>query len=296
MRPMVWGSESWVLSGYPERPSVLCDGPRRGMTLNELVCVEKEALVGRGVYARCGNEFPLLVKLLDVRIPLSIQVHPSEEFAMGREGRHGKAEMWYVLDADEGAELISGFAASIDGDEFERRVSDGSIADVVARHRIAKGDVFHIPPGRIHALPGGSRVAEIQQTSDTTYRIWDYGRPGLDGRLRPLHTALAREALDYRVQDSYRTPYTEAAGSEVPLVDCDCFTTSLLELEAPFRKNLETLDSFLVVLCLEGEVSVRSGASEMPLCEGGCILVPASAAAVEFNPGRSGVKLLLSHL
>ena len=292
---MIWGSELWVLSGYPERLSVVAEGPDKGLNINELVAREKGRLVGEDCYRRFGDEFPLLVKFLDVHAPLSIQVHPSEEFAQARQGLHGKTEMWYVIKADEGAKLMCGFSKEITPDEFGRRVADGSITDVIARHDIAPGDVFFIPPGRVHALLEGSYIAEIQQTSDSTYRIWDYNRPGLDGKPRPLHTELAKDALDYKVCDSYKTPYEARKDAEVPLVSCRYFTTSVLELSEPFSKDLRGLDSFLIVMCLEGGGMLRSGGEEARICADECILVPASAEGIEFIPDAGGIKVLLSH-
>ena len=296
LRPMIWGSELWVLSGYPERLSVVAEGPDKGMNINELVAREKGRLVGEECYRRFGDEFPLLVKFLDVHAPLSIQVHPSEEFAQARQGLHGKTEMWYVIRAEKDARLMCGFSREITPEEFTRRVADGSITDVIASHDIAPGDVFFIPTGRVHALLEGSYIAEIQQTSDSTYRIWDYNRPGLDGKPRPLHTELAKDALDYRVCDSYKTPYEPQRDAEVPLVSCEYFTTSVLELSAPFRKALSTLDSFLIVMCLEGGALLRSEGREAKIASDECVLVPASAQDIEFIPDAGGLKVLLSHV
>lgn len=292
---MVWGSELWVLSGYPERISVVADGPCKGLTINELVAKEKDRLLGRENYRRFGDEFPLLVKFLDVHAPLSIQVHPSEEFAQARQGLHGKTEMWYVIRAEKDAELMAGFSSEITPEEYERRVAEGTITDVIARHRIAAGDVFFIPTGRVHALLPGSYIAEIQQTSDSTYRIWDYNRPGLDGKLRPLHTELAKDALDYKVYPDYRTEYEPQKDSEVPLVSCNYFTTSVLDLDAPFTKDLRGLDSFVIVMCLEGRGTLRCDGQSSEIAADSCILIPACAGEIAFEPGSEGLKMLLSH-
>ena len=295
LRPMVWGSELWVLSGYPERISVVADGPDKGLTINELIAKEKERLVGKKVYAEFGDEFPLLVKFLDVHAPLSIQVHPSEEFAQERQGLHGKTEMWYVIRAEKDAEIMAGFSEEITPEEYVKRVSDGSITDVIAHHKVASGDVFFIPTGRVHALLPGTYIAEIQQTSDSTYRIWDYNRPGMDGKLRPLHTDLAKEALDYKVYPEYRTHYEPRRDADVELVSCKYFTTSVLDLDKPFDKDLSGLDCFLIVMCLEGGGVLRTAGSEVRIAADECALVPASASSVEFVPDASGLKLLLSH-
>lgn len=296
LRPMVWGSELWVLSGYSERISIVADGPYKGLTINELIAREKEHLVGARVYAEYGDEFPLLIKFLDVHDALSIQVHPSEELAQKRHGAHGKTEMWYVIKAEKGAELLAGFSHNLTPEEYCSRVADGSITEVIAHHDIAPGDVFFIPPGRVHALCKGSYIAEIQQTSDMTYRIYDYNRPGLDGKPRELHTELAKDALDYQVHDEYKTPYTPLKDSEVQLVSCPYFITSVIDLDKPFTKDLSDFDSFLIVMCLEGEGVLRSGGEEMGIAADGCILVPACAKDIVFIPGPRGMKALLSHL
>lgn len=296
LRPMVWGSELWVLSGYPERLSTVADGPCKGLTINELIAKEKERLVGSKVYAEFGDEFPLLVKFLDVHDALSIQVHPSEEFAQERQGLHGKTEMWYVIRAEEGTELMAGFSREITPEEYVRRVSDGTITDVIAHHKVKAGDVFFIPTGRVHALLKGSYIAEIQQTSDSTYRIWDYNRPGLDGKLRHLHTELAKEALDYKVYPDYRTHYEASKDADVQLVSCKYFTTSVIDLQKPFCKDLSQIDSFLIVMCLEGSATLETQDGTEQIAADECILVPASADKIEFLPGSEGFKALLSHV
>ena len=287
LRPMIWGTELWVLSGYPERMSVVADGPCKGMTINELVAKEKDRLVGRWAWWRYGGEFPLLVKFLDVRAPLSIQVHPSEALARERHGSHGKNEMWYVIKAREGAELMSGLSQAITPDEYERRVADGTITEVIAHHAIKEGDVFFIPTGRVHALLPGSYVAEIQQTSDMTYRIYDYNRPGLDGKPRELHTALAKGAIDYHVYSEYRTRYEHRKGEPVPLVSCPYFTTSLLDLEAPFTWDIEQIESFIILMCVGGSGTVTCGQDSKELGPDTCLLVPASEEAISFHPHQS---------
>ena len=296
LRPMIWGTELWVLSGYPERMSVVADGPCKGMTINELVAQFREGLVGRWAYWRFGDEFPLLVKFLDVHEPLSIQVHPSEQLARERHGAHGKNEMWYVIRAEEGAELMSGLSKSITPDDYVRKVADGTITDVIAHHRIAAGDVFFIPTGRIHALLPGSYVAEIQQTSDMTYRIFDYNRKGLDGRPRELHTELAKDAIDYYVYSDYRTHYRMAKDAEIPLVSCPFFSTSLLDLDKPFTLDVSHRDSFVILMDVGGDGFVRCGSMVQELGSNGCLLVPASEEQIEFIPGTGGLKMLLGQL
>ena len=188
--------ESWEISAVPGKESVVGNGSLQGRKLNELVTEYKEELIGRTVYDMYGETFPLLIKFIDAAKDLSIQVHPNDEMAKKYHDSFGKTEMWYIMDTKPGAKLYSGFKSLISKYEYGKRIEDGSICDVLASHDVKEGDVFYIPSGRIHAICSGTLLAEVQQSSDLTYRIFDYNRPGLDGKPRALHTALASEALD----------------------------------------------------------------------------------------------------
>ena len=220
LRTMVWGGdriaaykgietdqpsigESWEVSAYPGMESVVAEGALAGRTLSSLVEEYRGKLVGEPVYARCGDEFPLLVKFIDARADLSIQVHPDDAMARRVHGeQNGKTEMWYVMDSAPDAHLYSGITRPFTPEEYERLIAEDRIVDVLADHPVKEGDVFFLPAGRIHAICAGTFLAEIQQTSDLTYRIYDYNRPGLDGKPRPLHTDKAKEAIDYKVYPS----------------------------------------------------------------------------------------------
>ena len=301
--------ESWELSGVGGHESVVVNGAWRGRTITDLVKEYKGRLVGEKVYAETGDEFPLLCKFIDACDDLSIQVHPNDELAVTRHGEsHGKTEMWYVVDAEPGACLYSGLKEEITPEEYEKRVADGTFTEVLARHEVQPGDVFFLPAGRIHTICSGCFVAEIQQTSDLTYRIYDYGRKGLDGKPRQLHTELAKEAIDYKVYPDYRTAYTAAKDAETGLVSCKHFTTSLFDLENTVRKDLAELDSFLVVMCLSGSGTLtdsepvfdaegRRGPTKghrIDIRQGETVLVPASSVGITFKPGEGGMKVLTS--
>ena len=303
--------ESWELSGFGEHETAVANGALRGRTVTELVKEFKETLVGKHVYERNGDEFPLLIKFIDARDDLSIQVHPDDTMALRCHGQqNGKTEMWYVVDAEPGACLYSGLSEELTPEEYERRVADGTIIDVLARHDVHPGDVFFLPAGRIHAICSGCFVAEIQQTSDLTYRIYDYGRLGLDGKPRQLHTELAKEAIDYKVYPEYRVPYTPVKDREEELVSCKYFTTSLYDLDKAVHKELADLDSFLVVMCISGQGTIldsepvfdsegRRGPTKGHLTgirQGETVLIPASSVGVTFTPGGSGMKVLTSHI
>ena len=328
LRTMVWGGtkiarykgieteddhigESWELSGFGEHLTSVSNGALRGKTVTELVKEYKGRLVGEHVYAENGDEFPLLIKFIDARDDLSIQVHPDDAMARRQHNqRNGKTEMWYVVDAGPGACLYSGLTAEITPDEYERRVTDGTITEVLARHDVQPGDVFFLPAGRIHAICSGCFVAEIQQTSDLTYRIYDYGRLGLDGKPRQLHTELAKEAIDYKVYPDYRVPYTPVKDKEKELVSCKYFTTSVYDLDKTVRKDLSDIDSFLVVMCLSGHGTIldaepvydsegRRGPTKghlLGIRQGETVLIPASSIGVTFTPADGGMKLLTSFI
>ena len=288
--------ESWELSGVAGDESVVAAGEYAGMRLPELIARFKGELVGRKVYEKHGTEFPLLIKFIDARQDLSIQVHPNDALSKARHDKNGKTEMWYVVGADERAHLLSGFAKRVTPKQYAASVENNTITELLTDYPVAPGDLFFLPAGRIHAIGAGSFVAEIQQTSDVTYRIYDYGRLGADGKPRELHTELAKEAIDYTVQSDYRTHYEPRKNAETPLVTCPYFTTSLYDLDAPAEKELATLDSFLIVMCVGGSGTlVDNEGNETPLRQGETVLVPASTQRVRFVPDGS-MKLLTSHV
>lgn len=288
--------ESWELSGVKGDESVVAEGEYAGMTLPELIGQLKGELVGHAVYERHGTEFPLLVKFIDARQDLSIQVHPNDVLARMRHGKNGKTEMWYVVAADRGAHLKSGFSEQLTPVEYERKVADHTLTDALCDYSVAAGDLFFLPAGRVHAICAGTFVAEIQQTSDVTYRIYDYGRTGADGKPRELHTELAKDAIDYTVLPDYRSHYVAAKNREVPLVSCPYFVTSLYDLDRAFARDLSELDSFLIVMCLEGSGALCDDeGNEMPIRQGETLLVPASARLLRLLPDEH-LKLLTGHL
>lgn len=289
--------ESWEISAYGDKISVVANGPLAGRDLNSLVKEFKEELVGKHVYADTGDEFPLLIKFIDALSDLSIQVHPGNEMARREHGpdAKGKTEMWYVISAAPGAALYCGLKKAITPDDYTRMVADGTITDALQRYEVQPGDVFFLPAGRIHAICSGCFIAEIQQTSDLTYRIWDYGRLGLDGKPRQLHTELARQAIDYKVYpEGYKTAYTPHKDREVVLVSCPYFTTSLFDLTKPLKKSLKGIDSFLVVMVLEGSGSLECLDTAVELRQGTTVLIPASAESLRFKT-ETGIKLITSY-
>ena len=288
--------ESWELSGVAGNESVVAEGPLAGKTIAELVKEYKGELVGQHVYENTGDEFPLLIKFIDALTDLSIQVHPNDELAAKRHnGSKGKTEMWYVVAADEGAHLLAGLTEKITPEEYAAKVADGTITDVLARYDVHPGDVFFLPAGRIHAICGGCFIAEIQQTSNITYRIYDYGRLGLDGKPREVHTELAKDAIDYTVYPDYRTHYSPEQNEEQEVVSCQYFTTSIYDLTLPYAKDLSEIDSFLVVMCLEGHGTLEVDGEEVSVHQGETVLIPASTDDICFVPDDS-MKILTSYI
>lgn len=268
--------EVWVLSGYPGEISVVSNGFLQGNDLNELIEVYMEDLLGDKVFEQYGTEFPLLVKILDSNDWLSIQVHPDDAMAAEKHDGRGKTEMWYVVDSEPGAELISGFRSEISREQYLEKLKAGSLTTLLNYVKAEKGDVFFLPAGRVHALGPGLLMAEIQQTSDLTYRIFDYNRTDSQGNPRELHTELALEALDFTYVPDVRNQYEPALNEPVSLVQCPYFETNLLHFGTSLVKNYADLDSFVILFCVSGNCSVRYPDGAESLKAGEVILIPAS--------------------
>ena len=274
--------EVWALSSVEGHESVIANGFLADNTLNEAIEIYMGDLVGNKVFNRYGTEFPLLVKMIDAAQDLSIQVHPDDELAQRRGMPQGKTEMWYVVEADEDARLISGFRHDTTPEEYTAALQSGHLMDLLHAEHPKAGDVYFIPAGRVHALGKGLLVAEIQQTSDCTYRIYDYDRVDKDGKKRQLHTAEAMDAIDFSgIRGHANTNYDARPNESTTIAACPYFTTRLIPLSAPIRKNLEDCDTFVIYLCVEGIAAVKSMGVIVPMHAGECVLVPAAAESVE---------------
>lgn len=288
--------ESWEISGVTDNESIVQNGEYKGMSLPELISTFKGELVGEANYARFGNTFPLLIKFIDAQQDLSIQVHPNDQLAKKRHNSMGKTEMWYVIDAEEGAKLRSGFSHEITPKEYKERVYNSTITDVLQEYTIHKGDVFFLPAGRIHSIGAGAFIAEIQQTSDITYRIFDFNRKDANGNPRELHTELAKDAIDYEVLNDYRTHYEAIKDEPVELVACPYFTTSLYDLTEEISCDYSELDSFVILICMEGSCTITdSEENVIEMRAGETILLPASIDNVSIVP-NGNVKLLETYV
>ncbi len=288
--------ESWDISGVKGSISKVANGFLKGNNLQEIIEVYMGELVGEEVFERFGLDFPLLIKNLDCNDTLSVQVHPNDELAAERHNSFGKTEMWYIADAEEGAVIYLGFKdKNITREEYIRAVAEGTVADILEAVPVKKGDVFFIPAGTVHALAKGLNVVEIQQTSDITYRIFDWNRVDSEGKSRELHTALAVDAIDFESGvDECRRTYAAAPNSEVNIVDCDYFKTDMLVVEGSVELDYCQRDSFTIYICIEGEVKVSldNETSEM-LRTGEVMLVPAIANEVLIE-GKA--QILATHL
>ena len=281
LHPVIWGGhqlqpykglpqtddpigESWEVSAVPSSTSIIANGPLAGRDLVSVINEYPDAILGHAVNEKYQGQLPLLVKFIDAQRDLSIQVHPNDEMAQREHGKMGKSEMWYVIKADPGAHLYAGFKQAITPYEYKKRIEDGSITEVLADHTVKAGDVFYLPAGRVHAICGGILLAEVQQSSDVTYRIYDYNRPGLDGKPRELHTELAAQALDYEVERNYRTDYPKFDNRATLIVDSPYFSVRVLEFNDKFHRNLLKYDSFIITMCIEGDCEIRLRPSVTP--------------------------------
>lgn len=274
--------ESWEISGVKGNETVVSEGEFKGKKLNELVDELKGKLVGEANYKRFGNDFPLLIKFIDARQELSIQVHPTDELAQKRGKLRGKTEMWYIMDSDENAKLRAGMKEKITPEQYKQMVENDTITEAIAEYKVKEGDCFFLPAGRIHSIGTGCFLAEIQQTSDVTYRIYDFKRKDKDGNYRELHTEEAAECIDYNVEPNYRTEYTPVKNEGVALVECPYFTTAVYDLNEPMTLDYSELDSFVILIGLKGsgEITDNEG-NTTTLCEGETILIPAATSEVK---------------
>lgn len=268
--------ESWEISGVKDFETIVANGPDKGKSLNQLVSEMKDQLVGKENYERFGDEFPLLVKFIDAHQDLSIQVHPSDEVAHRQGKSHGKTEMWYALPSTPGAMLYNGLKQQITPEQYKQMVENDTITDALARYEVHEGDVFFIPAGRIHTIGAGCFVAEIQQTSDVTYRIYDFKRKDKNGNYRELHTQLAAESIDYTVLDNYRTEYEPLKNEGVQVVTCPYFTTAVYDLTEPMTLDYSELDSFVILIAVKGEGRLICNGEEMSFQMGDTVLFPAT--------------------
>lgn len=287
LKPVIWGGkrlcaykdieqqgsnigESWEISAVDGHVSTVESGEYAGMTLTELIDRFGAELLGEKVIERYGYNFPLLIKFIDANDKLSVQVHPGDELASRRHGCSGKTELWYIIESNDDAEIYSGLNRVITPEEYDEMVARGTFGEVIATHSAKPGDVFFLPAGRVHAIGGGNLLAEIQQSSDITYRIYDYDRRDAMGKTRELHTDLAREAIDYTVHPDYKSPTPPESKSDVQIAECEHFRVRRIKVDGETRLTFDA-GSFTVVMCIDGALEING----LKLRKGHTVLLPA---------------------
>lgn len=282
--------ESWEISTVEGDVSVVSNGNLAGKSLVDLIDEYGAAFLGKSVMERFGKEFPILIKFIDAKLDLSIQLHPNDQLAKERHNSFGKTEMWYIMDADEDAKLIVGFNRDVEKAEYIKSLENDTLLDLLNYETVTEGDTFFINTGKIHAIGAGVLLAEIQQTSDITYRVFDFNRRDREGNLRELHTALALDAIDYECKDDFKVAYGQDLDLENPMVHCPYFKTDFLELTHDKKMDVSDRDSFTIFMCVGGAVTVGNENGKASIQKGESLLVPADCQTITLE--SSGAKLL----
>lgn len=282
--------ESWEISTVNGDISIVSNGELSGTSLQELIERYSEDLLGKSVIERFGEDFPILIKFIDAKLDLSIQLHPNDKLAKERHDSFGKTEMWYIMDADDGASLIVGFNRNVSKEEYVKSLAADQLLDLLNYEKVAEGDAFFINTGKIHAIGAGVMLAEIQQTSDITYRVFDFNRRDKHGNLRELHTEQALDAIDYKKKKDFKIDYFNKRDQINNMVDCPYFTTKFLHLSNDFDQNVSQRDSFTIYMCVGGSASIENENGVETLKKGETLLVPAKSSRIKIH--TEGAKLL----
>lgn len=281
--------ESWEISAVPGDISIVSNGELVGKPLQELLETHKSDLLGSKNYKRFGNNFPLLIKFIDAKEDLSIQLHPNDELAKKRHNSLGKTEMWYVMQADKDSNLIVGFNQEMNKETYLQHLESKTLTSILNFDRVKEGDSYFIEAGRLHAIGAGVLLAEIQQTSDVTYRVYDWDRVDDKGNERDLHNDIAIDAFDFNMKDNFRVDYKKGKNVSNEMVSCPFFTTNFIELDSKIEKQ-NLVDSFIIYLCVDGEVEVITEVSNEIIAKGETLLLP--AAIKNYNLNTKYAKLL----
>jgi mannose-6-phosphate isomerase len=282
--------ESWELSTVKGDVSVISNGSLEGKSLQDIIESDSEQLLGKSVVERFGKEFPILIKFIDAKQDLSIQLHPNDELAKERHDSFGKTEMWYIMDADPKAELIVGFNKDVTKEEYAESIDNDTLLDLLNYEQVKEGDTFFINTGKIHAIGAGVMLAEIQQTSDVTYRVFDFNRKDKEGNLRELHTELALDAVDYEKKDDFKVSYNQGLNKVSEMVDCPYFKTNFIQLTENLELDTTNRDSFTIFMCVGGEAVIKTTEGEVSIKKGETALLPAITKKISLQ--SKGVKLL----
>ncbi|MDT0540844.1 type I phosphomannose isomerase catalytic subunit [Croceitalea sp. P059] len=273
--------ESWELSTVTGDVSVVANGDLKGNSLQDLINEYEDLLLGESVVQRFGREFPILIKFIDAKQDLSIQLHPNDQLAKERHDSFGKTEMWYIMDADPGSNLIVGFNKDVKKEEYKESVENDTLLDLLNYEAVEEGDTFFINTGKIHAIGAGVLLAEIQQTSDVTYRVFDFNRKDKNGNLRELHTDMALEAIDYSKKDDFKVNYERKINQSNQMVDCPYFKTNALHLTENLIQDIKTRDSFTILMCVKGGANIANDYGTCEIEKGETVLIPASSSTLE---------------
>ena len=269
-------AESWEISAIQDSISVVSNGYLAGNNLEEIIEIYMGDLVGDKIYEIFGIEFPLLIKYIDAQDYLSIQVHPDDKLARERHNAYGKSEIWYIVQAEEGASLISGFSKEVNKEIYLKHFKEKTLKNILNTEIVKPGDVFYIPAGRVHAIGPGILLAEIQQTSDVTYRIYDWDRKDKNGKGRELHTDLALDAIDYKFHKNYKTTYPKKLNKTENLIKTKHFTTNIIQFDKILEKDYSAIDSFIIYMCSEGSFTLDYKHDTLKVNKGDTILIPAT--------------------
>ncbi|MDT0649024.1 type I phosphomannose isomerase catalytic subunit [Autumnicola edwardsiae] len=275
--------ESWEISGVQDNVSVVENGSLRGTSLKKLIEENKGYLLGEKIYEQFGNDFPLLIKFIDASTELSVQLHPNDRLAKKRHNSFGKTEMWYIMQADNNAKINVGFKETISRDDYLQALEAGEITKLLNFEEVKKGDSFFINTGKVHAIGAGVLLAEIQQTSDITYRIYDWDRKDADGNGRELHTALAIDAIDFERKDDFKLSYDKNINQSSNIARCQYFTTNYLPIKGKLKKDYSDLDSFVIYMCVSGQAEISVKGNSENIKQGQTILIPANIQKVEIE-------------
>ncbi|MBM1107955.1 class I mannose-6-phosphate isomerase [Aurantibacter crassamenti] len=282
--------ESWEVSTVEGDISTVSNGNLAGTTLQELIESNPEELLGKSVFERFGKEFPILIKFIDAKLDLSIQLHPNDALAKERHNSFGKTEMWYIMNADDDASLIVGFNKDVTKQEYADSLEKDKLLELLNYEKVKEGDTFFINTGKIHAIGSGVMLAEIQQTSDITYRVFDFNRRDKEGNLRELHTEQALDAIDYQQKDDFKVDYAQDLNRVNEMVDCPYFNTKFLNLSQNFEQDITQRDSFTIYMCVDGLASIENEEGSESIKKGETILIPAKSSTIKIN--TTGAKLL----
>lgn len=313
-KPVLWGGEriasfkglpphnepigeSWEISGLEGYESKVSEGQFMGMTIDRLLSIHGEEILGQRLYNLYGNKFPLLIKFIDASKDLSIQVHPDDTLAAKRHNCWGKTELWYTLDPAPGAYLYSGLQSSITPERLKEHIANNTFSDVLAKFYPSRGDLFYLPAGRIHSIGAGNLILEIQQTSDITYRVYDYNRTDLNGKKRELHIDLALDAIDFRVHEDYMRHVDPLSNREIVLKECPFFSSSLISADNRFRLQVSRYNSFRIVIATKGNGAIADNwGNEVSIRQGNTLLIPASTRWIDIIPCSGPLEVVTAYI